>query len=53
MKGLRLVFSALQSISPAAAAWLAERLFFTPPRQRSELPPGIQALLARARRFEL
>jgi len=53
MKGIRSGFRALQSVSPAAAAWLAERLFFTPPRQRSELPAAIEALLARARRFEL
>jgi predicted alpha/beta hydrolase family esterase len=51
MKLFRGIFRVLQSISPAAAAWLAERLFFTAPRSR--LSPDARALLATGRRFAL
>jgi hypothetical protein len=45
----RWIFRILQPISPRAAAWLAERLFFT--ARRSRLSPQGRALLATGRRF--
>lgn len=47
----RRAFGALQSMSPALAARLAERWFFTPPRRRE--PAEVEALLRSARRFTL
>jgi hypothetical protein len=51
MKLLRWVFRVLQPVSPAAAAWLAERLFFT--ARRSRITPDARAFLATGRRFTL
>jgi len=51
MKLFRWIFRVLQPISPAAAAWLAERLFFT--ARRSKLLPDTRAFLATGRRFSL
>ena len=51
MKALRAVFDIVQPVWPAGAAWLAERLFFTPPR--SKRSANGRAALARARRFTL
>ncbi len=48
---LQLLFRGLQSVSPAAAARLAELLFFTPHRAR--LAPAMRAELARGRPFQL
>lgn len=48
---LQLLFRGLQWVSPAAAARLAERLFFTPHRARLE--PAMRAELARGRPFQL
>ena len=48
---LRWVFAALQPISPAASAWLAERLFFT--ARRTRLSAGARAMQASGRRFTL
>lgn len=45
MKALRAGIRALQAVAPPAAAWLAERLFFTPPRR--PLTPDVRALLQR------
>src|SRR5512139_1804558 len=47
----RWVFRVLQPVSPAAAAWLAERLFFT--ARRSKISPEARALLATGQRFTL
>ncbi|MGH7539013.1 MAG: alpha/beta fold hydrolase [Gemmatimonadales bacterium] len=51
MRLLRFGFRVLQAGSPAAAAALAERLFFTPPRAR--LTPAMRAELERARPFTI
>jgi alpha-beta hydrolase superfamily lysophospholipase len=51
MNFFRWVFRVLQPISPAAAAWLAERLFFT--ARRSRISPDARAFLATGRRFRL
>src|ERR1051326_6661652 len=51
MKFFRAVLRILQSLSPALAAWLAERLFFTAPRRA--LTPSARAFLATGRRFAL
>ena len=51
MNLIRWIFRVLQPISPAAAAWLAERLFFT--ARRSPLSPDARAFLATGRRFTL
>lgn len=51
MTFFRWVFRVLQPVSPAAAAWLAERLFFTARRRR--LSPDARAVLATGRRFAL
>ena len=51
MRLFRWIFSWLQPISPAAAAWLAERLFFT--ARRSRLSPEARAFLATGARFTL
>jgi pimeloyl-ACP methyl ester carboxylesterase len=48
---LRLLFRGLQWLSPAAAARLAERLFFTPHRAR--LAPAMRAELAQGRPFQI
>jgi len=47
----RWVFRVLQPVSPAAAAWLAERLFFT--ARRSRISPEARAFLATGQRFTL
>ena len=47
----RWIFRVLQPISPTAAAWLAERLFFT--ARRSRLSADGRAFLATGRRFTL
>jgi len=47
----RWTFRILQPLSPAAAAWLAERFFFTP--RQSALSPEARAFLATGRRFTL
>ena len=47
----RWIFRVLQPVSPAAAAWLAERLFFT--ARRSRLSADARAFLATARQFTL
>jgi len=47
----RFVLRVLQPISPAAAAWLADRLFFTAPRRRLSAPA--RAFLATGKRFSL
>lgn len=51
MTFFRWVFRVLQPVSPAAAAWLAERLFFTARRRR--ISPDARAFLATGRRFTL
>jgi pimeloyl-ACP methyl ester carboxylesterase len=51
VKLFRVVLRILQPISPAAAAWLADRLFFTAPRRG--LSAGARAFLASGRRFTL
>ncbi|HMA44463.1 MAG TPA: alpha/beta fold hydrolase [Gemmatimonadales bacterium] len=51
MRLLRLGFRSLQAVSPARAAALAERLFFTPPRSR--LTPAMRGELERGRPFTL
>lgn len=51
MKLFRRIFRVLQPVSPAAAAWLAERLFFT--ARRTTLSPDARAFLAGGRRFGL
>ncbi len=51
MRLFRLVFRAIQAISPARAAAIAERLFFTTPRAR--LSRTMQAHLERARPFSV
>jgi hypothetical protein len=51
MNLFRWVFRILQPLSPAAAAWLAERFFFTP--RRRGLAPDARALLATGQRFTL
>ena len=51
MKLFRWIFRVLQPISPAAAAWLAERVFFT--ARRSRLSADGRAFLATGRRFTL
>ena len=51
MKLFRWIFRLLQPVSPAAAAWLAERLFFT--ARRSRLSADARAFLATGRRFTL
>ena len=51
MKLLRAVLGILQPVSPGAAAWLAERLFFTPARYKGSALERVA--LASARRFEL
>lgn len=49
MKFVRALLQLLQTVAPPAAAWLAERLFFTP--RRSALSPAGNAFLATGRRF--
>lgn len=51
MKLFRWVFRVLQPVSPATAAWLAERLFFT--ARRSRITPEARAFLATGQRFTL
>jgi serine aminopeptidase S33 family len=51
MRFFRWVFRVLQPVSPAAAAWLAERLFFT--ARRSRISSDARAFLATGRRFTL
>ncbi len=51
MKFFRTVLRILQPVSPAAAAWLAERLFFTAPRR--SLSAAAHAFLASGQRFTL
>jgi pimeloyl-ACP methyl ester carboxylesterase len=51
MKFFRAVLRVLQPVSPALAAWLAERLFFTAPRRA--LTPSARAFLATGRQFTL
>src|ERR1051326_7802666 len=51
MKLFRAILRALQPISPALAAWLAERLFVT--ARRRALTPAARAFLATGRRFTL
>jgi len=51
MKVFRAVLAVMQPVWPAGAAWLAERLFFTPPR--SKRSTSGRAALAGARRFTL
>lgn len=51
MTFFRWVFRVLQPVSPAAAAWFAERLFFT--ARRSRLTPEARAFLATGQRFTL
>jgi pimeloyl-ACP methyl ester carboxylesterase len=50
-KFFRAVFNVVQPVWPAGAAWLAERLFFTP--QRSKRSTHGRAAVAGARRFTL
>src|ERR1700752_2205163 len=49
MSFFRWVFRVLQPISPPAAAWLAERLFFAAPRRR--ISADARAFLATGQRF--
>jgi pimeloyl-ACP methyl ester carboxylesterase len=51
MKVFRVIFNIMQPVWPAGAAWLAERLFFTPPRGRRSA--NGRAALVGARRFTL
>ncbi len=51
MRFFRVVLWLLQAVSPHAAAWLAERLFFT--ARRTSLSPAARAFLASGRRFVL
>ncbi len=53
MTPLRWALSGLQAVAPSAAATVAERLFFTPPRPRRDIPGPLEVVLATARRFEL
>lgn len=48
---LKPLFRILQWVSPAAAAWLAERLFFTP--HKSRLTPPMRTVLDRGRPFRV
>lgn len=48
---LRWMFRVLQPLSPASAAWLAERIFFT--ARRTKLAAGAGAFLATGSRFTL
>jgi pimeloyl-ACP methyl ester carboxylesterase len=49
---LRWALRGLESLAPGAAATVAERLFFTPPRTGRELPGSLEVVFATARRFE-
>ena len=51
MKLFRWIFRVLQPVSPAAAAWLAERVFFT--ARRSRLSADARAFLATGRQVTL
>lgn len=51
MKFFRAVLRLLQAVSPHAAAWLAERLFFT--ARRTALSPAARAFLVTGRKFTL
>src|SRR5262245_33403196 len=51
MRLLRLLFRAVQVVSPNSAARLAERLFFTP--HGSRLTPTMRAVLDRAQPFQV
>jgi len=51
VKVLRAVLNVMQPVWPEGAAWLAERLFFTPPRGKGSASG--RAALAGARRFTL
>jgi pimeloyl-ACP methyl ester carboxylesterase len=51
MRVFRAVLNIVQPVWPAGAAWLAERLFFTPPRRKGSASG--RAALAGARRFTL
>jgi len=51
MRFFRAVLRVLQPVSPTAAAWLAERLFFTAPRRA--LSAAARAFLASGERFTL
>lgn len=51
MRFLRALLRLLQTASPGTAAWLAERLFFTPPRTSASA--SVRAFLAGGRRFVL
>jgi len=51
MRFFRAVLRVLQPVSPALAAWLAERLFFTAPRRT--LTPAARDFLATGQRFTL
>ncbi len=48
-RALRLGLRVLQAAAPPLAAWVAERLFFTPPRRR--ITPDVRALLEGGRSF--
>lgn len=48
-RALRLGIRALQAAAPPLAGWVAERLFFTPPRR--PVTPDVRALLERSRSF--
>lgn len=48
---LKALFRILQRVSPAAAAWLAERLFFTP--HKSRLTPPMRAVLDQGQPFQV
>jgi pimeloyl-ACP methyl ester carboxylesterase len=48
-RALRLGIRALQAAAPPLAGWVAERLFFTPPRRPAT--PDVRALLERGRSF--
>jgi pimeloyl-ACP methyl ester carboxylesterase len=53
MTPLQWALRGLQSVAPAAAATVAERLFFTPPRPRRDVAGSLELVFATARRFEL
>lgn len=51
MSALRFAIRALQAGAPALAEWVAERLFFTPPRRA--IAPDVRALLDTGARFDV
>jgi pimeloyl-ACP methyl ester carboxylesterase len=53
MTPIRWAMRGLQQVAPETAARVAERLFFTPPRPRRDVPAALDRVLAAAHRFTL